>query len=507
MNADIEYIEYDPGNKQERSQYWRSSNLNWAVQNGDEEIVDALLAHLDQMKVEIPGLTVESVDPALYSAAHGGYFTIVKTLIGLTPDAVRPDDYYDRVLSYALGEEDYWYNERYCSCTKQDVDSGSRKKPLKDHYAIVKLLLDHGAHCNYTGSYFLSCMPVLLTLFKCSSISNGVLKLLVERGADVSIKEVLRGFIETTNRCVFSNEETAKFLLDHGAGSSALDYISTTVLNDNNKKGLIELLVAFRLPLNRINGWSEITKTFKGRAKLMKQLLDLDASTKYRTAFQSVNSDTSNPWGCDFHKDNSKGLDQFRGPISELEPEKPDYETCVSFIYDSMRLLLSYGAVGDIIDSEEQTPLYNTDNKHLVKLILAHGADVNEVDLYGQTPLHVMTYGASKSMVGTIKLLLKHGADITAKNADNNTSLHLAVLTSAWEVVQLLLDHGADRNIRNSDGETPMDLLARRKRHKKEFSFNKNKKGDLMSFRYQKFVDVHWRGWETFRSRVHHYYH
>lgn len=110
-------------------------------------------------------------------------------------------------------------------------------------------------------------------------------------------------------------------------------------------------------------------------------------------------------------------------------------------------------------------------------------------------------------MVGTIKLLLKHGADITAKNADNNTSLHLAVLTSAWEVVQLLLDHGADRNIRNSDGETPMDLLARRKRHKKEFSLNRNKKGDLMSFRYQKFVDVYWRGWETFRSRVHHYYH
>jgi ankyrin repeat protein len=69
-----------------------------------------------------------------------------------------------------------------------------------------------------------------------------------------------------------------------------------------------------------------------------------------------------------------------------------------------MELLLSYGAEGDIGDSEEPNPIYKIDNKHPVKPILAHGADINVLDSYGQTLLHAMTYGASKEMVGTVQL-------------------------------------------------------------------------------------------------------
>ena len=120
-----------------------------------------------------------------------------------------------------------------------------------------------------------------------------------------------------------------------------------------------------------------------------------------------------------------------------------------------------------------------------VKLILANGAKVNVMDSYGQSPLHAMTYGATKAMVETIRLLLKHGADIAAKDADDNTPLHLAMPTSEWEVVKLLIAHGADRNARNFDGETPMDLLSRRRCYRKLFSLNRNKKGSLMTFKYQ----------------------
>ncbi|KAJ5208177.1 hypothetical protein N7449_002556 [Penicillium cf. viridicatum] len=500
MNADVECIdsEYQPKRSQYApSQYWSSSVLKWAVHNGHEEIVETLLARLTHLKAEIPGLTVESVDAALYTAAHSGYFSIMKMLLGVDSDTIRPPQYYDTVLSYALGEEDYWYNEGYCSCPKQDVCSGSEKKPSTDHYATVELLLDLGAHCNYTGSRFSSDMPLLLALFKCSSISNGVVKLLVERGASVSSKDVLYGFIGTSNRCAFSNEETAKLLVDHGAYSSALDYISTAVLSNINKKALIELLVACRLPLNKINGWGRINETFEGRAKLMEQLLDLDATTQYRTTFSPTRE-------CDSDEDELNGLGRFRGPISDPKPKKPGYETCVSFIHKSVKLLLSYGD-GGIVDNEEQTPLYKTDNKHLVKLILAHGVEVNMVDSYGQTPLHAMTYGAAKAMAGTIKLLLNYGADITAKNADDNTPLHLAVQTSAWEVVQLLLRHGADLDSRNQNGETPMDLLCH-PRHREQFPFNRNKKGDLIAFRHQKYWDKYWIGWRTYWSRQYHYY-
>ncbi|KAJ5385299.1 hypothetical protein N7517_003210 [Penicillium concentricum] len=464
--------------------------------------METIIAHLIQIKVEIPNLNVGCVDRLLYSAARRGYFSIVKTLLDLASRRINPPHYYDTILSYALGGEDYSSDERACSCTKQDVSSGSSEKLLTDHYSTVQLLLDLGARCNYTGNIYSSDMPILLALFKCSSISNGVVKLLVERGANVSSKGVLQGFIETTNQCAFSNEETAKLLLDHGADSSARDYISTTVFNKDNKKALIELLSACGLGPGKINGWDRMKETPEGRAELMKQLLDLDVNIKCRTTFgptppQSTISDRSNPYECNLDEDDLNGPDRFGRPISEPEPENPDYGTCDSFIRKSVKLLFSHGADGSIRDSEEQNLLYQTDNKRLVKLILAHGAEVNVVDSYGQTPLLAMTHGASKAMVGTIKLLLKHGANIAAKNADDNTPLHLAVLTSAWEVVELLLDHGADRNSRNQDGETPMDLLARRRSHQEQFSFNRNKKGDLMTFRDQAYRDLCWQWWHA----------
>ncbi|KAF4760633.1 hypothetical protein HAV15_007014 [Penicillium sp. str.  len=504
MNADVECIDSEGQPKRSQyapAQYWSGSALKWAVKHGHEEIVETLLARLTHLKAEIPGLTVESVNAELYTAAHSGYFSIVKMLLGVDSDAIRPPHYYDTLLSCALGEEGYLHNEEYCSCQKQDVCSGADKKPPTDYYATVELLLDLGAHCNDIKYRFSPDMPLLLALFKCSSISNGVVKLLVERGASVSSKDVLDGFIETSNRCSFSNEETAKLLVDHGAYSGALDYISTTVLGSNNKKALIELLVACGLPLNKINGWGRINETSEGRAILMERVLDLEAITKYRIPFGPTRE-------CDSDEDDFNGLDQFGCPISDPNPEKPAYETCVSFIHKSVKLLLGCGD-GGIPDSEEQTPLYKTDNKHLVKLILAHGVEVNMVDSYGQTPLHAMIYGASKAMVGTIQLLLNHGADINAKNADDNTPLHLAIQTSAWEVVQLLLRHGADLDSRNQNGESPMDLLCHR-RHRKQFSFNRNKKGDLIAFRDEKCWYGCWYGYwrrsRTYWARVSHQY-
>lgn len=216
---------------------------------------------------------------------------------------------------------------------------------------------------------------------------------------------------------------------------------------------------------------------------IVEQLLDLDAATKYRIPFGPTRE-------CDSDEDEFNGLHLFGCPISDPNPGKPAYETCVSFIHKSAKLLLGFGD-GGTADGEEQTPFYKTDNKHLAKLILAHGVEVNMVDSYGQTPLHAMTYGASKAMVGAIQVLLNHGADLTAKNADYNTPLHLAAQSSEWEIVQLLLQHGADLDSRNQNGESPMDLLCHR-RHRNQFSFNRNKKRDLIAD--QKYWHGYWNG-------------
>jgi len=100
------------------------------------------------------------------------------------------------------------------------------------------------------------------------------------------------------------------------------------------------------------------------------------------------------------------------------------------------------------------------------------------VNVYGQTPLHVLTYNASRDMTEAIEVLLEYGADVNAKNADGNTPLHIAGLTSAREVVNLLVSHGADINTRNLDGETPTDFESRRHGHEKPEGFEYNQGND-----------------------------
>ena len=501
MNPDIIYIERDPDCTDPSVQYWDRSHLNKAVENGNEEIVEVLLAHLAQLKADIPSLIVSSFQYTLQSAARCGYFSIMKMLLDFESDAIRPIDYYGNLFYEALKS-----TRGKCCSSKQSVCSGPRNRPLTDRYATVKLLLDLGAHFMLTkyakDRFSYSPERIILALSNCNSISNGIVKLLVERGANLSNKWVLHEFMKASNQCMFSNEETAKLLLDHGADLTARDSLGRTVLNKAKHKALIQLFIARGLSPNEMDHSGQTLlntlateEASETRAELMKVLLDLGANVNSRSSLgpiplQSVLSDRSKPCEYDAHG-YEFGLDEFGHPIAKPEPETPDYETHISFIHKTAKLLLSYGADVSIRDSEDQTILYKTDNERLVELVLAYGAEVNVVDSYGQTPLHSMVYGASKAMVGTVELLLNHEADVGAQNADGNTPLHLASLTSSWEIVKLLLRHGADRNSRNQNGETPMDLLARRRRHREQFSFNRDKGNRLMTFG----VKPPWKVW------------
>lgn len=58
-----------------------------------------------------------------------------------------------------------------------------------------------------------------------------------------------------------------------------------------------------------------------------------------------------------------------------------------------------------------------------VKSLLAKGANANEVDAKGATPLHA---AASNGAVDAAKALLDGGANINAPDVDGNTPLHAA---------------------------------------------------------------------------------
>ncbi|AID46966.1 ankyrin repeat protein [Penguinpox virus] len=149
------------------------------------------------------------------------------------------------------------------------------------------------------------------------------------------------------------------------------------------------------------------------------------------------------------------------------------------------RLLLSKGANPNILNKTNKSPIYYSiesnnpditmllidkfifDNKdpilsHAIKhysksilhALIEKGVSINARDKYGKTPLH---YAASYCKdIDVIKLLLERGADVNAKSYIRNlTPLHSSYLKSP-RVLKLLLQHGADINSLDSYSLTPL---------------------------------------------------
>jgi ankyrin repeat protein len=100
-------------------------------------------------------------------------------------------------------------------------------------------------------------------------------------------------------------------------------------------------------------------------------------------------------------------------------------------------------------------------DKELVSRLLAGGADVNEKDRRGWTPVFAATAGGHAEIA---ELLLARGADANVKQESNGvTVLHTAVSGANAEIAKLLLAHGADVNAKMHEGDgTALHVAAAR---------------------------------------------
>jgi ankyrin repeat protein len=90
--------------------------------------------------------------------------------------------------------------------------------------------------------------------------------------------------------------------------------------------------------------------------------------------------------------------------------------------------------------------------------LIAKGADVNQAQPDGTTPLHWAVYTIDRELVQT---LLRRGARANAVNRYGANPLAEAVRIANVELTGMLLEAGADANIANEDGQTPLMLAAR----------------------------------------------
>ena len=90
--------------------------------------------------------------------------------------------------------------------------------------------------------------------------------------------------------------------------------------------------------------------------------------------------------------------------------------------------------------------------------MIAAGADVNQAQPDGSTPLHWAVYRVDRELVNA---LLRKGARAKVVNRYGASPLAEAVRVGNADLAGMLLEAGADANVANEDGQTPLMLAAR----------------------------------------------
>jgi Ankyrin repeats (3 copies) len=93
---------------------------------------------------------------------------------------------------------------------------------------------------------------------------------------------------------------------------------------------------------------------------------------------------------------------------------------------------------------------------HILTMLIAHNANVNATDEYGNTALHLATQ--YQKNIEIVKLLLTNGVNVNTADKHGNTVLHLAVKVKNIEKIQLFLNHGISINHKNAVGKTALGI-------------------------------------------------
>ncbi|MEJ2421415.1 MAG: ankyrin repeat domain-containing protein, partial [Acidobacteriota bacterium] len=124
-----------------------------------------------------------------------------------------------------------------------------------------------------------------------------------------------------------------------------------------------------------------------------------------------------------------------------------------------LKILIAHGADIEARDDLAETPLHLAAARNVAACLtlLEAGANVHARTEAGWTPLHL---AALNGRPANCEALIKAGADVEARGKFGRTPLHLAAAEGRTEVCRALTAHGANPVVKTSAGLTPLHFAA-----------------------------------------------
>jgi ankyrin repeat protein len=265
--------------------------------------------------------------------------------------------------------------------------------------AAVESLLDKGVNVNTKNSYG---EPLLIL-----SIRNKykeITRLLIEKGADVNIKQDI-------STSTFKVPPYGRQEAQSAGGLSALHWAVNT-----DDMALIETLLAKKANIDSVDALGHTPLHYaviNGQTEIIKLLL-----------FKGSNANI---------KDHKWGHTPLHNAVTFCQICKPE------IIY----MLLEHGADIDAVDKKGMTPIqYVSNQPETVKLLISKGANVNIQNASGATLLHSASGRGDSDLV---KILLSNGAKPNIRDNNGKTPLDIAIQKKYTDIANVIKTHGGKR--------------------------------------------------------------
>jgi quinoprotein dehydrogenase-associated probable ABC transporter substrate-binding protein len=129
--------------------------------------------------------------------------------------------------------------------------------------------------------------------------------------------------------------------------------------------------------------------------------------------------------------------------------------------FDRVKFLVGKGADVNQADSQGWTPLQSAARQRradMIKQLIELGADVNLADNDSMTPL---VAALMRDHVASVKVLVEHGADMEKPGQQGFRPLPLAIAEDKYEAAKALMEAGANVNgLSGTEGLTPLMIAA-----------------------------------------------